>query len=66
MKTRVPNLNALSAVGVDEAAFRVAIRREVDVQLAARAARAGVAHHPKIILLVAIDNVHGGVEVRRR
>ena len=61
-ENQIPNLYALSAVGVDEAALRVALRGEVDVQLATRAARAGVAHHPEIILLVAIDDVHGGVE----
>ena len=61
-ENEVPNLDALPAAGVDEAAFRVGLRREVDVQLAARAARAGVAHHPEIILFVAVDDVHGGVE----
>ena len=61
-ENQIPNLDALSAVGVDEAALRVALRGEVDVQLATRAARAGFAHHPEIILLVAIDDVHGGVE----
>ncbi len=35
---------------------------EVDVDLAARAARAGLAHHPEVVLLVAVDDVDGGVE----
>ena len=61
-ENQVPNLDALPVVGVDEAALRVAPGREVDVQLAARAARAGVAHHPEVVVLVAIDNMHGGIE----
>ena len=27
-----------------------------------RAARAGVAHHPEVILLVTVDNMHGGIK----
>ena len=32
------------------------------MQFAARAARAGVTHHPEIVLLVAVDDVHGGIQ----
>ena len=35
------------------------------MQFGARAARAGVAHHPKVVLLVAIDDVDGGIESGR-
>ena len=36
--------------------------REIDVQFGAGTARAGVAHHPEIVLLVAVDDVDGGIE----
>ena len=36
--------------------------REVNVHFGARAARAGVAHHPEIIFLVAGDDVDLGIE----
>ena len=42
---------------VDQRALRVAVRREIDVKLRTRTARAGVAHHPEIVLLVAIDDM---------
>ena len=44
------------------AAVGVAVGREVDVEFGARAARAGVAHHPEIVLLVAVDDVDLRVE----
>ena len=58
----VPNFDALSAIGVDEIAFAVAIGGKVDMQFTARTARAGVAHHPKIIFLVAVHYMHGGIK----
>ncbi len=36
-------------------------RRKVDVKLGAGSARAGVAHHPKIVLLVSVDDVNHGI-----
>ena len=42
--------------------LRVAGRREIDVQFGARTARAGIAHHPEIVLLVAVDDVNRGIE----
>ena len=48
---------------VHERAARVAVRCEIDVQFRARTARAGVAHHPEIVLLVAVDDVKRGIEV---
>ena len=61
-ENKVPNLDTIRAVGVDQTPFRIAGGGEVDVQFAARPARPGVAHHPKIILLVAIDNMHLRIE----
>ena len=42
----------------------VASLGQIDVDLRARAARAGVAHHPEIVLLVAVDDVDRRVEPR--
>ena len=36
--------------------------REVDVELGAGAAGAGVAHHPEVVLHVAVDDVDFGIE----
>ena len=47
---------------VDQAAFGVALGREVHVEFAARAAGAGVAHHPEVVFLVAVDDVDLRVE----
>ena len=46
---QIPNLDAARIALVDQRAARVAVRREIDVQFGARAARAGVAHHPEIV-----------------
>ena len=62
---QIPNLDALGAALVDELAAGVALRREIDVQLAARTARTRVAHHPEVVFFVAVDDVHGGVEPGR-
>ncbi len=61
-ENQVPNLDAARVAGVDERTLRITRGREIDVQLAARTAGAGVAHHPEIIGLVAVDDVDGGVE----
>ena len=61
-ENEVPNFYALAAVGVYKAAFGIALGSEVNVQFAARAARASVAHHPEVILLVAVDDMHGGIK----
>jgi hypothetical protein len=57
----VPNLDAARVALVHERAAGVAVRREVHVDLTARAARAGVAHHPEVVLLVAVNDVHVGI-----
>ena len=61
-ENKVPNLDALRTVGVDQPPFRIACLGEVHVQFAAGATRAGVAHHPEIVLLVAVDDVNIRVE----
>ena len=66
----VPDFDAARVALVDEVAAGDLARdvevaragREVDVEFAARAARAGVAHHPEVVLFVAVDDVVGGVE----
>ena len=58
----VPNFDAAGVAFVHQLAFGVAAGREVNVDFRARAARAGVAHHPKVVLLAAGTDVDLGVE----
>ena len=60
----IPDLDAARAGGVNAlAAFDFVVGgEEVKMDLGARAAGAGVAHHPEIILLVAVDDVEGRIE----
>jgi hypothetical protein len=66
----VPDLDAARVAAVDELgsgalAVFVEVRGaggEVDVDLGAGAAGAGVAHHPEVVLLVAVDDVDVGIE----
>ena len=66
----VPDLDAAGVAAVDELgtgalAVFVEVRsagREVDVDLGAGTAGAGVAHHPEVVLLVAVDDVNVGIE----
>jgi hypothetical protein len=60
----VPDLDAARVAGVDEGAAGgfVVGREQIEMDFGARAAGAGVAHHPEIILLVAVDDVDGGIE----
>ncbi len=60
----VPNLDAGRRALVNQAATGVARWGEIDVQLGARSARAGLAHHPEVVFFVAVDDVDGGVEPR--
>ena len=61
---QVPDLDDLVVVGVDEAGARdrrnLGVGTQVDVDLAARTARAGVAHFPEIVMLVAEQDMVGG------
>ena len=59
---QVPDLHAAGVAAVDERALRVAFGRQVDVEFGARTAGAGLAHHPEVVLLVAVDDVHFRVE----
>ena len=61
-ENEIPNLDATRIAGVHERPARVARRREVDVQFGTRTARAGIAHHPEIVLLVAVDDVNRRIE----
>ena len=58
----VPDFDALGGALVDQEPAGVAGGREVNVQLGAWAAGAGLAHHPEVVLFVAIHDVDGGVE----
>ena len=61
-KDEVPDFDACRRAGIDERALALALRREVHVNLAARAARAGLAHHPEIVFPVAADDMDRGVQ----
>ena len=60
----VPDLDAARLAGVDERAPRglVVGGQEVEVDLRARAARPGVAHHPEIVLPAAGEDVDLGIK----
>src|SRR6266566_7676800 len=60
---QIPNLDAARVVFVHKCAARIAIWREIDMHLRARSARAGVAHHPKIVGLAAAENVNLWIKV---
>ena len=62
-ENQIPNLDAARIVLVHQRAVGVAIRRKIDVQFRARSARAGVAHHPEIVLLVAVNDVDLRIEI---
>ena len=54
----VPDLDAAVAVLVHERALRVALRGEIHVQLGAGTAGAGFAHHPEVVVHVAVHHMH--------
>ena len=58
----VPDFDAVGGAFVDERATGVAGGGQVDMEFGARAAGAGFAHHPEVVLLVAVDDVDGGIE----
>ena len=61
-ENEVPNFYALAAVGVDKAAFVFALGSEVMCSSLHGPQEAGVAHHPEVILLVPVDDMHGGIK----
>src|SRR5438093_1973982 len=58
----IPDFNAFRRTDVDQSASRLALRSQIDVNLRTRAARAGVTHHPEIVLLAAKDDVNLRIE----
>ena len=58
----VPNLDALGGAFVDERATGVAGGGQVDMEFRAGAAGTGLPHHPEVVLLIAVDDVNGGIE----
>src|SRR5207302_8995146 len=56
-ENQVPNLEAPRIILVHESSARVAVRRKIDMQLGARPARTGIAHHPKIIGFAGADDM---------
>ena len=61
-KDEVPNFDAKRRVLVDELTLSVAFFGKVYMDFTARSTRAGVPHHPKIILFAAFDDVLIGIE----
>ena len=60
---QIPNFNAARIIPVHERAARVAVRRKIDMQFRARAARTGVAHHPKVVGLTKTGDVDLRIEI---
>ena len=64
-ENEIPDFYAAGVALVHERALGVAGGREIDVEFGARAARAGFAHHPEVIFLVAGNNMDERVEAGR-
>src|SRR5205085_11411899 len=62
-KNQIPNLDAARIVLVHERAARVAVRRKIDMQLRARPAWAGDAHHPEIVGFAKTGDVNFRIEI---
>src|SRR5439155_7549994 len=62
-ENEIPNLDAARVLFVYECAARVTIGREIDMYFGARPAWAGVAHHPEIVDLAAVQNVNSRIKV---
>src|SRR6266446_580528 len=60
---QIPNLDAARVVFVHQRTASVAVRRKIDMQLGARPARTGIAHHPKIIGFAGADDVALRIEI---
>ena len=58
----VPNLDTLGATLVHQRTLGVSVLREIDMQLRAGTAWAGLTHHPEVVLLVPGNDVDGGIE----
>ena len=64
-ENQIPNFNTSRVAFVDQRTFSVTIWSQINVNFRARSARTGLSHHPKIILLAAIDDVNFRVQSRR-
>ena len=64
-ENQVPDFHAQRTPGIDQCPARVACRGQVHMQFRTRAARTGLSHHPEIVLLVAVDDVHLRVQPGR-
>ena len=62
-ENEVPNFDATGISFVYQRAACVAVRRKVDMNLRARPAWTGVAHHPKIIGSATVQNVNLRIEI---
>src|SRR4029079_14096557 len=61
-ENEIPNLDAARIAGVDQRAIRITLGGEIDVQFGARSAGAGVAHHPKVVGLVSVNDVDDRIQ----
>jgi hypothetical protein len=63
-ENEIPNLDAARIAGVDQRTIGIALGRKVDVELGAWSAGTGVAHHPKIVCLVSVNDVNERIQAR--
>ncbi len=61
-KYKVPNLNTLSAVSINQLPFSISVGCKIDVQLAARTTRPCFAHHPEVVLFITVYDVHARIK----
>ena len=54
-ENQIPNLDATRVAFIDKRAARVAVGGKIDVHFRARPAWAGIAHHPEIVGLAAVE-----------
>ena len=62
---KIPNFDALGRAHVDKGAASVAFGREIHMEFRAGPARTRVTHHPKVVFLVAVDDVLVGIQASR-
>ena len=62
---QVPDLDALCRTLVHQTATGIPGGGQVHMNLAAGTARAGVPHHPEIVLLAPVHDLHGGIQTCR-
>ena len=62
-ENQIPDLDAARIARVDKRSAGVAVWRQIDMQLRARTARTGIAHHPEIVCLVSVNDVNLWIKV---